>query len=508
LSDSKSGARGGGRAASLVAIGILASRLTGLVRSQVFAHFFGSLPEADAVTAAFRIPNLLQNLFGEGAMSASFIPVYAGLLAKGDEKEADRVAGAIAALLALVVAIVVLIGVLATPVLIDLIAPGFQGERRVLCIQLVRIFFPGAGFLAMSAWCLGVLNSHHKFLLSYASPVLYNAVIIATLAAFGGRVGVSHLAVLFAWGSVAASAAQFAVQIPTVIRVAPALRVRLDTKSADVRVVVHNFGPTFVARGVVQLSAYIDQFLATWLPFGAVALLGYAQILYTLPVSLFGMSVSAAELPAMSRDTAVEVLRERLNAGLRRIAFLVIPSAMAFFVLGDVLGGIFKSGRFTEADTVWVWRILAGSGIGLLASTLGRLYSSTYYALKDTRTPLRFAVVRVTLTTILGVIFAFALPRWLGVDTRWGMAGLTASAGLAGWVEFYLLRRGITPRIGQTGVRGRYVAALWAIAALCAAAAYGLKLVFPPAHAFIRAAAILSVYGALYLALTKVANPK
>jgi putative peptidoglycan lipid II flippase len=173
-----------------------------------------------------------------------------------------------------------------------------------------------------------------------------------------------------------------------------------------------------------------------------------------------------------------------------------------------VLGGIFRTGRFTEADTVWVWRILAGSGIGLLASTLGRLYSSTYYALKDTRTPLRFAVVRVTLTTILGVIFAFALPRWLGVDTRWGMAGLTASAGLAGWVEFYLLRRGITPRIGQTGVRGRYVAALWAIAALCAAAAYGLKLVFPPGHAFIRAAAILPVYGALYLALTKVANPK
>jgi len=499
LSDSKSGARGGGRAASLVAIGILASRLTGLVRSQVFAHFFGSLPEADAVTAAFRIPNLLQNLFGEGAMSASFIPVYAGLLARGDEKEADRVAGAIAALLALVVAIVVLVGVLATPVLIDLIAPGFQGERRVLCIQLVRIFFPGAGFLAMSAWCLGVLNSHHKFLLSYASPALYNAVIVATLIFFGGRVEVSHLAVLFAWGSVVASAAQFAVQIPTVMRVAPALRVGLDTKSADVRIVVHNFGPTFVARGGVQLSAYIDQFLATWLPLGAVALLGYAQILYTLPVSLFGMSVSAAELPAMSRETAAEALRERLNAGLQRIAFLVIPSAMAFFVLGDVLGGIFRTGRFTEADTVWVWRILAGSGVGLLASTLGRLYSSTYYALKDTRTPLRFAIVRVTLTTVLGVLFAFVLPRALGMDMRWGMAGLTASAGVAGWVEFYLLRKGIAPRIGHTGVPVRRVLWLWAVAGLCAACAYGLKTVFPPGHAFLRAATILPAYGGLYL---------
>ena len=201
-------AKKGGRAASLVALGILLSRVTGLIRSQVFAHFFGSLPEADAVQAAFRIPNLLQNVFGEGAMSASFIPVYAGLLAKGDDKEADRVAGAIAALLALVVAVIVLLGVLATPLLIDLIAPGFEGERRALTITLVRIFFPGAGFLALSAWCLGVLNSHHKFLLSYASPALYNAVIVATLIAFGRRVGIDHLAVLFAWGSVVASAAQ------------------------------------------------------------------------------------------------------------------------------------------------------------------------------------------------------------------------------------------------------------------------------------------------------------
>jgi putative peptidoglycan lipid II flippase len=495
--------RGGGRAASLVALGILASRLTGLIRSQAFAHYFGSLPAADAVGAAFRIPNLLQNLFGEGAMSASFIPVYAGLLAKGDDKEADRVAGAIAALLALVVAIVVLIGVLATPLLIDLIAPGFQGERRALTITLVRIFFPGAGFLALSAWCLGVLNSHHKFLLSYASPALYNAVIVATLIAFGGRVGVNHLAVLFAWGSVVASAAQFAVQLPTVARVAPALRVQFETKSESVRTVVHNFGPTFVTRGIVQLSAYIDQWLASWLPIGAVALLTYSQILYTLPVSLFGMAVSAAELPAMSRETAVEALRERLDAGLRRIAFFVVPSAVAFLVLGDVLAGIFRSGRFTTADGMWVWRILGGSAVGLLASTLGRLYSSAYYALRDTRTPLNFAIVRVLLTTVLGLVFAFGIPRWAGIDHRWGMAGLTASAGVAGWVEFLLLRRGITPRLGHTGVRFSYVLLLWLAALVAAAATYWLKTVLPPINPFIRAAALVPVYGAIYLGLTR-----
>ena len=148
-----------------------------------------------------------------------------------------------------------------------------------------------------------------------------------------------------------------------------------------------------------------------------VALLGYAVTIYTLPVSLFGMSISAAELPEMSSVLGDEsqiaaMLRARLNAGLRRIAFFVIPSAAAFLVLGDVIArALFQSGRFTETDTVFTWGILAGSAVGLLASTLGRLYSSTYYALHDTRTPLRFAIVRVTLTTVLGYLFAIPLPR-------------------------------------------------------------------------------------------------
>jgi putative peptidoglycan lipid II flippase len=156
-----------GQSAALVAVGILCSRLTGLVRQRVFAHYFGLQSDpADAFSAAFRIPNVLQNLFGEGALSASFIPVYASLLARGDRQEATRVAGAVAALLSLVTAILVLLGVLLTPALIALIAPGFTGEKRDLTIRLVRVLFPGAGLLVLSAWCLGILNSHHRFLLS------------------------------------------------------------------------------------------------------------------------------------------------------------------------------------------------------------------------------------------------------------------------------------------------------------------------------------------------------
>src|ERR1051326_2126342 len=150
------------RPAFLVAVGILCSRLAGLVRQRVIAHYFGLEADADAWSAAFRIPNFLQNLFGEGALSASFIPVYAAFVARGERQPADRVAGAVASLLALVVSGLVLIGVIATPLLIDLIAPGFSGDKRELTTRLVRILFPGAGLLVMSAWCLGVRSEERR----------------------------------------------------------------------------------------------------------------------------------------------------------------------------------------------------------------------------------------------------------------------------------------------------------------------------------------------------------
>ncbi len=210
---------------------------------------------------------------------------------------------------------------------------------------------------------------------------------------------------------------------------------------------IANFIPVFFSRGVVQISAYIDAMLASLLPVGAVAALFNAQVLYTLPVSLFGTAISAAELPAMSSIAASETevaayLRQRLNRGLQDIAFWIVPSAMAFLAFGDVVAGVLlQTGRFSQADTRYVWAILAGSAVGLLASTMGRLYSSTYYALRDTRTPLRYAIIRVLLTAVLGYIAALWLPPLLGIPLRWGAAGLTASAGLAGWLEFALLRR-------------------------------------------------------------------
>jgi putative peptidoglycan lipid II flippase len=495
----------GGRHAFLVGAGIFLSKIFGLLRMRFMTSAFGQGDIANAVAAGQRIPNLLQNLLGEGVLSGSFIPVYARLLAEDDEEEANRVAGAIFAMLALVAAIIVLAGVFAAPVLTTLIVPGFKGETRELAIWLVRIMFPGVCMMVLSAWCLGILNSHRKFFLSYAAPVAWNLAMIVTLIVFRAQPP-AKLAITFGWGFVVGCAVQFGVQIPIVLRLMRRLRPRLETASAQVREVIRNFGPVFVSRGVVQISAYVDTMLASLLGKGVVAAVTYMQTIYLLPVSLFGMSVSAAELPAMSSalgGTAeiAEQLRARLNSGLRQIAFFIVPSAMAFLSLGGVITALlFVTGRFTRADAQFDWAILAGSAIGLLAQTLGRLYSSTYYALRDTRTPLRFAIVRVALTTGLGFICSIPLPHWLGIDPKWGAAGLTGSAGVAGWVEFTLLRRGLNRRIGQTGLPANLVGRLWLSALTAAAVGWGVKLGIGVRHPLSGGAAVVGAYGVTYFA--------
>ncbi|MFL5812694.1 MAG: murein biosynthesis integral membrane protein MurJ [Bdellovibrionia bacterium] len=505
--------------AYFVALGILFSRISGLLRESVFAHYFGNSDAGDAFKAALKIPNFLQNLFGEGILSASFIPVYSGLLARGEEENARKVAGAIASLLALMTSLLVLLGVFATPAMIDLIAPGFHGEKRELTIRLVQIFFPGVGLLVMSAWCLGILNSHRRFFLSYAAPVIQNAAIVGVMVAMAYRSsangtsllsgeGQSALAIQAAWGLVLGSALQFAIQLPTALKLLGGLKLHLQTKLPAVREVIRNFFPVVTARGVVQISAYIDNLLASLLPTGAVSALAYAQLLYLLPVALFGMSVSAAELPAMSSAVGTTeqihaILRGKLDTGLKRIAFFIVPSMAAFLILGDVIvAALFQSGAFTRTNTVYVWGVLAGSTVGLLAATLGRLYSSTFYALHDTRTPLKFAVVRVFLTTGLGYLFAFSLPKALGLEVSWGTAGLTSSAGIAGWVEFMLLRRSLNSKIGKTGLNSAYVIRLWASALLAAALAWAVKVLIFSAyshlHPKIAAVLILAPYGVAY----------
>jgi putative peptidoglycan lipid II flippase len=522
--------------AFLVGAGILLSRIAGLIRESVFAHYLGNSPAAGAFKAAIKIPNFLQNLLGEGVLSASFIPVYARLLAEGEIELAGRVAGIVASLLAIAVSAIVLLGILFTPALMWILAPGFEGPVRLLTIHIVQVMFPGVGVFVLSAWCLGILNSHRLFFISYVAPVLWNFAMIGTLLGFGGSRSQDSLAIALAWGSVAGALLQFGIQLPFIFgrktasgrSIGSDIKFALDTTLAPVRQVFRSLGPVVISRGVVQLSAYIDGVIVSWLGTAAVASLGYAQILYTLPISLFGMSVAAAELPEMSssvgtREEINEKLRTRLVAGKRNIAFYVIPCVVGFLILGrHFVAALFQTGQFGTQDTLFVWYILMGSTVGLLAATWGRLYSSAFYALRDTRTPLRFAVIRVCLTAILGILFAFPLRPYLntvllrglhlptpglqGIDLGLGAVGLTLSAGLAGWVEFLLLRRALQARIGSTALPNHYPAKIWA-AALCAsaagwAAAHFIHLGFR----WFNLAAILGAFGFVYALLTLAAG--
>jgi putative peptidoglycan lipid II flippase len=494
--------------AFLVGLGIFLSRISGLVRERVFAHFFGNSDAGDAFKAALKIPNFLQNLFGEGVLSASFIPVYAKLLAQKHDEEAAKVASVIGSLLFLMTSFLVLIGVFATPWMIEIIAPGFTGQKRELTIHIVQILFPGTGFLVMSAWCLGILNSHKKFFLSYVAPVIWNVTIIAVLAMWGRQQVQFDLAITVSWGLVAGSFLQFFVQLPSALRLGKKIYPSLDLSLQSVRTVTKNFAPVVVSRGVVQVSAYIDNMLASLLPTGAVSSLAYAQTLYLLPVSLFGMSVSAAELPTMSQavGSSEEIstyLQERLNKGLAKIAFFIIPSVVAFLVLGDlIVGAVFQTGQFDQNSTRTVWMVLAGSTVGLLASTLGRLYSSTFYSLKDTRTPLKFAMVRVCFTTILGILFAFYLPKAFGLKPEWGTPGLTASAGIAGWIEFYFLRKALNKKIGKTGLSVKFQIKMWLISLVSAGAGFATALYLQNHFGILMKAVIsIGIYGLIFFVL-------
>jgi putative peptidoglycan lipid II flippase len=465
-----------------VAAGILASKLVGLVREASFAYFLGNGVTAGVFKAALRIPNFLQNLFGEGVLSGSFIPVYAGLLGKGDTKEADRVAGAVFGLLALVTGVMVALGMLATPLFVDTIATGFEGEARRMTIRLVRILFPGTGLLVMSAWCLGVLNSHRKFFLSYVAPVVWNLAIVATLVGAGlSGMSEERLVVVLAYGVGVGCALQFLVQVPSVLQVLGHFRPHVSTASESVRQVLRSFATVVLGRGVVQISAYVDTSYASLIAIRALSTLTFAQTIYLIPVSLFGMAISAAELPEMSRaagagEAVAGKLRARLEAGARRIAFFVVPSAAALLFIGDVVAAVLLQwGRFTAADTRYLWYVLMGSSVGLVASALGRLYASTFYALKDTRTPLRFATLRVVLGAALAWFLALRLPGLLGLPSLLGVAFLPLAGGLMAWFEAQMLRRTLALRIGPVPMP-EGMAKLWGAAAVAGLTGLGIKM--------------------------------
>lgn len=529
------GAGGGGSRSAIVAGGILLSRLAGFARQRAIAHFFGLGPHADVFSFALRAPNLLQNLLGEGTLSASFIPVYARLLEEKREEEAGRLAGAIFGLLLAVAAGLALVGVLLAAPIVAVVAPGFLDDaakggvdRYRLAVTAVRITFPMTGALVLHAWALGVLNSHRRFFLPYFAPVLWNAAIIAALAGAGqlwlgaspgpGDTGTSLAALdrlLFAacFGGLVGGFLQFLVQLPMVLRVSRGLRPALSLRVPGVRKVLAAFGPVVAGRGVVQIGSYLDVVLASFLLEGAMAGLGFAQVLYLLPISLFAMSVAAAELPELSRVAEAGAVRSaRLDRSLRQIAFFTLPTVVGYFLFGYLIGGaLFRTGSFGTGSTLLVALILFGYTLGLPASAASRLFQNVFFALGDTKTPAKIAAQRVVLAAGAAAALMFRLdqvalaevaPGFVAAGEsglRLGAVGLGLGSAVGAWYEVLRLAGALVRRDARPPLPWAAIGRMAALALAAAALATLVWWLLPPLHPVFTGLIVVGLYAALYL---------
>ena len=463
--------RPSGRNAMIVGAGILLSRLSGLLRELIFAGLLGTRVAADALKAALQIPGLLQNILGEGTLSASFIPTYSRLIDDPEDKdEPGLVAGTVITLLGLVTSAIVITGILAARPMSKVLLPLLPDETFELTVNLVRIMWAGLGFIVLSSWCLGVLNAHRKFFLSFAAPILWNAAqIVFALLAWTQDWSDASIAKAAAWGVLVGGALQFLVQIPVVMRVSPSIRLVIKRGSDAVREIVSKFFPAVLGRGVIQFSGFLDLFLAGFLATGAFTALSLAQIIYMLPIGLFVMSIISADLPEFSRDRDdISAISTRFITSSERIGFYLVFSSIAFVTMGEPLVDfLFERGKFTSEDTLYIWIVLAAYSLGLYATGMSRLYQNLSYSFGDVKGPARLAGLRVLVAGSVGFLLMFQLDRFAidgttivrigdlpsfsplpefarALDTSpqpLGALGLALGSSVGAWVEYFFLKK-------------------------------------------------------------------
>jgi len=536
-------ARPSSSAAAFVAAGILASRVLGLVREKVIAYYFGLGEHYDVYQLLMKGANLLNNLLGEGTLSASFIPIYSRMLEEGREREAGRFAGAILGLLISIAAVVTLAGVaLAQWVVILIGGYGFLDDaaevaagtlavdRYALAVELFKFALPMAAFLMLSAWALGVLNSHRRFFLPYVAPTLMNIVTVialvwAAMVQFDQPFGIGALDVVpvpalntllkaAVIGTLIGGFSQFAIQLPLVLKLSKGLRLSVSTKVKGVREAANAFGPVVAGRGVAQVSSYVDTWLATLAAAGTLGALRPALVLYILPISLFGMSVAASELPELSRISAsrLQEFLNRVERSTRQVLYLVVPTVVGYLCFGLlIVRTLFGGGSFNLQDAWLVYLILGGYTLGLGATAVSRLLQNSFYALSDTKTPAKIAVLRVVTSGILGASLMFWLdgttvPEAIGVAAEGrpltlAAVGLAVGTSVGAWAELLALRVALGRKTDGFSLPAGRVAQMLGLASLAAIPASLLWVVLPDLPVAIVTGLVLAVYGGTYLGL-------
>ena len=428
---------------------ILLSRVFGLVREIILARYLGTSIYSDALKAALRIPNFLQNMFGEGVLSASFIPTYSRLRAEKKDFEASSTAIEIGIILLIVVIIATIFGTIGNELLIAIFAAGFTGETREIASKLITIIFPATSLLVLSAWCLGILNSHRKFILSYSSPLAWNLTIIFGLVLAPHNLSLDELTLYIAKLFLIGSLLQLLVQLPKTLSFIwlKDFKVKLTQVSKPSRVIIKTFFPVVLSRGVVQLSAYLDTIIASFLNPGSLSSLLYAQTIYLTPVSAFGLSNAAASLPEFSEKDLSSLSEEEkakiefdIKSTTERALFFTLPTSIIFVLFGlEIIRAILESGKFDAFSSNIVYFVLTSLTLGLIPTTWSRIITSLLYAAGEQKALSKIAIVRLLVCASLSLYFCFYLMPLYGLQEQLNVGGIGFASSITSLMELCLI---------------------------------------------------------------------
>ena len=430
------------RAAGTIGAATLLSRILGFIRDMVVAAAFGASTAADAFYVAFRIPSMLRELFAEGSMSAGFVPVFTEYLTKRSREEARRLAHAAFTLLLLGLAGITLLGILLAPWLVKAIAPGFGGSLYKLEMTsfLTRLMFPYLLFIGLAALTMGILNALRSFAAPALSPAVFNLCVIGMVMFISPLLAEPITGI--ALGVLVGGLAQWLIQLPVLARQSMSFRFRWEPRHEGILRIGALLLPVVFGLSVSQINIFFNTLFASFLPDGSVTFLYYGMRLIHFPLGIFGIALATAILPSMAAQAAQNAhgpLKETLAFGLRMVFFLTVPALVGLIILRiPIIHLLFEHGQFTAEATLGTASAVLGYGIGLWAFAAVRIVVSTFYALQDTRTPVRIAMIAVGANIVLSLALMPFLQHM----------GLALAASLASILNLGLLLLCLRKKMG------------------------------------------------------------
>ncbi len=447
----------------------MVSRVFGYVRDGLGGALLGAGLANDAYLAAFRIPNLLRDLFAEGALSSAFIPTFTATFVNEGRERAWRLVSLVVNLILLVMLGLVLLGELGAPLLVSAIVPGFRAipEKLQLTVHLTRILLPFLAFISLAAVMMGILNSRDRFGLPAFAPVMLNLTMIAAglfLCPLFGQAPERQV-VGWAWGALAGGVMQLAIQVPAVWKQGFRWQPLLVWRDPGVRRIARLMGPAVIGLSITQINLFINTIIASFLPQGAVTYLYYGNRLMQLPLGVFGVAIATALLPTTATHLARgdrDKFVETLSFGLRLLMIITIPAAVGIIVLAEPINRLlFEYGRFSAEAVAAVAQASVYYTLGLVAYAGVKVIVPTYYALDDAATPVKVGVAAMAINILLNL----ALMRPMG------FRGLALATSVSAFVNFFALMFLLRRRVGSLDGRRMFVSLL----RVClAAAAMGL----------------------------------